>query len=89
MGISMPLVELMTTELDSTGAIAIKVALRTPCCRMLVRRVSQSSSGSKLASSLAPAARRSQGNSPWPYRVLLLCLHAPRSRANSTVASVK
>ena len=63
-GISIPLVESMTTELDSTGAIAISVAFLTPYCFMSVRSVSQSSSGAKSASSLTPLARSSHGNVP-------------------------
>ena len=63
-GISIPLVELITTELDSTGATAIKVALRTPYCFILVRSASQSSSGVKSASSLTALARSSHGKMP-------------------------
>ena len=66
MGISIPLVLLITTLLDSTGAMAICVALRTPYARMLARKVSQSSSGVKSASSLTPGARSSHGKMPWP-----------------------
>ena len=88
-GISIPFVELITTELDSTGAIAICVALRTPYSFICVRNVSQSSSGVKFASSLTPFALRSQGKMPLPYHVLDESTHAPRSLASSTLASVR
>ena len=66
MGNSIPLVLLITTELDSTGAIAICVALRTPDLIMRSRSGSQGSSAVKSVSSLTPAARSSQGNLPCP-----------------------
>ena len=88
-GISIPFVLLITTEELSTGAIAVNVALRTPNFFILILRGSQSNVGVKSVSSLDPAARNSQGNIPFPYRVLALSTQGPRSLASSTVASVR
>ena len=66
MGCSIPLVLFNTTLLLSTGAMAISVALRMPYCFIRSRNGSQSMLGVKSVSSLTPAARRSQGNTPCP-----------------------
>ena len=58
--------ETLTYTTDSTGAIAINVALRIPYLIIRARNGSQSKLGVKSVSSLLPAARRSQGNTPLP-----------------------
>ena len=64
MGISIPLVLLITTDELSTGAIAIRVAFLTPYVFICSLSASQSNSGVKSANSLTPLALRSQGKIP-------------------------